>query len=97
MIQRCGWCIDGRHDHCVVVVEMGVKQTNSTLKYAFAMPKSKTVAPYFWRCGCGCERSFDTKCVKCQRVGVDVKENRCVADCSHVKPLVQPKVKGDTR
>jgi hypothetical protein len=92
---RCGWCIDGRHDHCIVLVEMGVKQMNGTKKYQHAMPKSKFITPYFWRCGCECERSLAAKCVDCQRVGVEVVGNRCVVDCSGIKPRVQPKVKGD--
>ena len=94
-VQRCGWCITGDHTHCIVLLEMGTRQTNGTKKYQHAMPKSKQIAPYVWRCGCECERSLDTKCTKCQRVGVETVQNRCVDDCSHIRPRQQPPVRGE--
>ena len=68
---RCGWCMTGDHEHCVIAVLCG--ETRS---------KSEKVAtgPYVWRCPCeelGC-RNGETKCVDCQRVGVEIVKDRCV-------------------
>jgi len=40
--QRCGWCIAGDHEHCVVVVEMRHRERNHPS------------VSYLWRCGCWC-------------------------------------------
>jgi hypothetical protein len=41
--QRCGWCIAGDHEHCVVVVEMGHRER-----------RNQPSVSYMWRCGCWC-------------------------------------------
>ena len=38
----------------------------------------KAPGPYPWQCKCGCERSVDTKCLNCQRVGVKVEQYACI-------------------
>jgi hypothetical protein len=42
--QRCGWCIAGDHEHCVVVVEMGTNRERL----------NQPSVSYLWRCGCWC-------------------------------------------
>lgn len=91
MSQRCGWCITGDHQHCVVVVEMGTKHKNGFSKHLSS--KDRNAGIYPWNCKCGCEYSLNTKCVDCQRVGVTVVKNRCVADCSSVKVRPRPRVR----
>ena len=67
--QRCGWCIDGRHANCVVIVETGLTRSRE-LKKQFSVS--------IWRCKCWeCDYCNDTKCLDCQRTGVVVVENRC--------------------
>jgi hypothetical protein len=41
--QRCGWCIAGDHEHCVVVVEMAHRER-----------RNQPSVSYLWRCGCWC-------------------------------------------
>jgi hypothetical protein len=41
--QRCGWCIAGDHEHCVVVIEMGHRGR-----------RNQPSVSYMWRCGCWC-------------------------------------------
>jgi hypothetical protein len=65
---RCGWCITGDHDNCLVIMIMGETRSRND---------KKATGPYPWRCPCGCLRSVNTKCLNCQRVGVEVTENRC--------------------
>jgi hypothetical protein len=43
--ERCGWCIAGDHEHCVVVVEM----RGARRERRYQQPVS-----YLWRCGCWC-------------------------------------------
>jgi hypothetical protein len=42
--QRCGWCIAGDHEHCVVVVEMAAHRER----------RNQPSVSYLWRCGCWC-------------------------------------------
>ena len=42
--QRCGWCIAGDHEHCVVVIEMGTHRER----------RNQPPVSYLWRCGCWC-------------------------------------------
>jgi hypothetical protein len=42
--QRCGRCIAGDHEHCVVMVEMAAHRER----------RNQPSVPYLWRCGCWC-------------------------------------------
>lgn len=65
---RCGWCIEGRHADCVVIVETGGRPRDG----------KKPVSLQIWRCQCWeCDYCNDTKCLSCQRTGVSVVDNRC--------------------
>jgi hypothetical protein len=65
---RCGWCITGRHADCVVVVETGVPVRK--VKHIIRVPK-------FWHCQCPEQGHPATRCVDCQRPGVDTYQYRC--------------------
>ena len=43
--QRCGRCIAGDHDHCIVVLKMGTSRE---------VGHRKASTSYLWRCGCWC-------------------------------------------
>jgi hypothetical protein len=47
--QRCGWCIAGDHEHCVVVVEMGHRER-----------RNQPSVSYMWRSVAGVGTRADT-------------------------------------
>lgn len=70
---RCGNCIDGLHEDCLIALEFGGHRGRGRPKDSKETgPRSWSVVPYPWRCGCACEYAQQTRCVKCQRVGVEV-------------------------
>jgi hypothetical protein len=90
---RCGWCITDDHSHCVIVIRMGARADKAS-----GIAKGQ---PYLWFCPCWCPKS--TKCLDCQRFGVDIDENwkcRDQAKCakyrdSHRGPFKPPKPRED--
>ena len=80
--QRCGWCITNDHEHCITVVEMGTRASKKD---------TKRTGSYVWRCGCECEYSFAAKCVKCQRVGPPLRDDRCIdVEACKAHPAQEP-------
>jgi hypothetical protein len=73
---RCGWCIDGKHELCILAVEMAVNDG-----------PVKTRVKYPWTCPCEyCEQNLAgrTRCTLCNRRGMEIDANwHCVneIDC----------------
>lgn len=72
---RCGFCIDGRHQLCCVVLRQGSAKTGHTL----------------WRCGCSCDTAKGTRCLNCGRRGVEVVPGSTCLDAEECGIYVETK------
>lgn len=78
---RCGYCLTGNHQGCAVAVRCGEKKVDKMI----------------WRCACACETAQSTKCVDCNRRGVEVTSYSTCIDPEDCRSYLQTKRRENMR